>query len=219
MPLVRRRSFQIALATTVVLAIGAAMFVYEQFYREEPAGQFESDEDHFLFASIGTEAEGGVAYWIWLVLPRIFPDLLPAPGGYAALGVISKPGYEMPIGLSKVTIGYPRVGVNCAMCHAGSVRLSPESVPAIVPGAPSQTIVAQQYVRFLTDAAADPRFTAGAILGEISKNTRLSLVERLLYRVSIIPATRPALVSLAEETTRTPGRSPRQKPSGGRGRP
>ena len=105
MPLVRRRSFQIALATTVVLAIGAAIFVNEQFYGEEPAAQLESDEDHFLFASIGTEAEAGVPYWIWLVLPRIFPDLLPAPGGYAALGVISKPGYEMPIGLSKVTIG------------------------------------------------------------------------------------------------------------------
>jgi mono/diheme cytochrome c family protein len=208
MPLVRRRSFQIALAALVVLAVGAAMFVYEQFYREEPAAQFESEEDHFLFASAGTEGDAGVPYWIWLVLPRIFPDLLPAPGGYAALGVISKPGYEMPIGLSKVTIGYPRVGVNCAMCHAGSIRVSPESVPTIVPGAPSQMIAAQQYLRFLTDAAADPRFTAGAILGEISKNTRLSPVERLLYRVSIIPGTRRALLRLREETTWMHARAP-----------
>ena len=38
---------------------------------------FASDEDHFLFGSIGTEAAEGVPYWIWLVLPRVFPDLLP----------------------------------------------------------------------------------------------------------------------------------------------
>ena len=48
---------------------------------------FASDEDHFLFGSIGTEASEGVPYWIWLVLPRIFPDLLPGPGGYASLGI------------------------------------------------------------------------------------------------------------------------------------
>jgi hypothetical protein len=201
MPLVRRRAFQIALAVATVLAVGAAMFVYEQFRREAPAAHFESDEDHFLFASVGTEAEAGVPYWIWLVLPRLFPDLLPGPGGYTSLGVIAKPGYEMPIGLSKVTIGYPRVGINCALCHAGSVRLGPESVPTIVAGAPSQQIAAQQYLRFLTDAAADPRFTAGAILGEISKNTDLSVTERLLYRLAIIPSTRRALLRLREEST------------------
>ena len=29
-------------------------------------------------------------YWIWLVLPRVFPDLLPAPGGYASLGFLAE---------------------------------------------------------------------------------------------------------------------------------
>lgn len=201
MPLVRRRSFQIVAAAAVVFVLAAAMFVYEHFYREEPAAPYASDEDHFLFASVGTEADAGVPYWVWLVLPRVFPDLLPRTGGYAGLGVVSKPGYEMPIGLSKVTIGYPRVGVNCALCHAGSVRVTPESVPTIVPAAPSHQMAAQQYLRFLTDAAADPRFTADAILAEISKNTRLSLTERLLYRLSIIPATRRALLRLREESS------------------
>ena len=201
MPLVRRRSLQIVAAVAVVFALSAAMFVYEHFYREEPAAHFESDEDHFLFASVGSEADAGVPYWVWLVLPRIFPDLLPRAGGYAGLGVVSKPGYEMPIGLSKVTIGYPRVGVNCALCHAASVRVTPESVPTIVPAAPSHQMAAQQYLRFLTDAAADPRFTADAILAEISKNTRLSLAERLLYRIAIIPSTRRALLRLREESS------------------
>ena len=54
------------------------------------------------------------------MLPRIFPEYLPGPGGYASIGILSKDGHEMPIGLSKVTIGFPRVGINCAMCHTAS---------------------------------------------------------------------------------------------------
>ena len=61
-------------------------------------------------------------YWIWLVLPRIFPEYLPRPGGYASLGMLARDGHEMPIGLSKVTVGFPRVGINCAMCHTASFR-------------------------------------------------------------------------------------------------
>ncbi len=78
-----------------------------KFFREEPAPYFASDEEHFLFGSVGTEGEQGIPYWIWLVLPRIFPEYLPGPGGYAAAGILSKDGHEMPIGLSKVTIGFP----------------------------------------------------------------------------------------------------------------
>jgi hypothetical protein len=60
------------------------------------------------------------------VLPRIFPEYLPSPGGYASLGVLAKDGREMPIGFSKVTIEFERVGINCAICHTGSHRLRPD---------------------------------------------------------------------------------------------
>ena len=55
---------------------GAAVRVHH-FFREEPAPYFASDEEHFLFGSVGTESRQGVPYWIWLVLPRIFPEHLP----------------------------------------------------------------------------------------------------------------------------------------------
>src|SRR6266550_2357800 len=60
-----------------------------------------------LFVYNGSfHAEQGIPYWIWLVLPRIFPENLQGPGGYASIGVLSRDGqHEMPIGLSKVTIG------------------------------------------------------------------------------------------------------------------
>jgi hypothetical protein len=123
-------------ALLVLIAVGG-LFTYNRFFREQPAPYFESDEEHFLYGSVGTEAEQGVPYWIWLVLPRLFPEYLPAPGGYASIGVLGQPGHEMPIGLSKVTVGFPRVGINCAMCHAASFRASPDDAPVVYPAAAS----------------------------------------------------------------------------------
>ena len=96
----------------------------------------------------------------------------------------------MPVGLSKVTVGFPRVGINCAFCHTASYRRAARrpaghrAAAAIAPDAP------QEYFRFLFAGASDPRFNAATILGEIAKNYRLPLMDRLLYRFAIIPATR-----------------------------
>jgi hypothetical protein len=193
----------------VLLALGAAgaWFTYNHFFREEPPPYFASDEEHFLYGSVGTESQQGVPYWIWLVLPRIFPEYLPGPGGYASLGMLSTSDHEMPIGFSKVTVGFPRVGINCAMCHTASVRMHAGDPPAIYAGGPSHQTAEQQYLRFLFACASDSRFTAGTILAEIAKNHRLSLTDRLLYRFAIVPATRRGLLTLQDTdswmTTRT----------------
>jgi hypothetical protein len=154
-----------------------------------------------------------VPYWIWLVLPRLFPEHLPGPGGYASIGVLARDGHEMPIGLSKVTVGFPRVGINCAMCHTASFRARRDDVPTIYPAAASHQTGEQEYLRFLIACASDPRFTADTILGEIARNTRLSLVDRLLYRFAIIPGTRRAILRLRDEDSWMNGR-----PDWGRGR-
>jgi mono/diheme cytochrome c family protein len=183
-------------AAVVVLGFVAAAIVYDRLARERSAPYYESDQDHFLHGSIGAETLEGVPYWIWLVLPRIVPDLLPRTGGYTSLGLVTRPGYDLPIGLSRVTVGYPRVAVNCAFCHTATVRSSAGALPTIVPGAPAHQTAVQQYRRFLLAAAADPRFNATTILGEISRNYRLSAVDRLLYRVWVIPRTRQRLLRL-----------------------
>ena len=184
-PWLQSRRVQAALVGAAV-ALVLVGFTYNRFFRELPAPQFDSEEEAFLFGSVGIEGSDGVPYWVWLVLPRIFPDLLPAPGGYTALGIQSRDGYEMPIGLSKVTVGYPRVGINCAMCHAVPGSTRPDDA------------VARRYVNFLSAAAADPRFTATTILAEIAKNHRLSATERLLYRAAIIPEARKRLRALRD---------------------
>jgi hypothetical protein len=184
------------LAAAIVLGALAGGLTYVKFFRREPPPYFASDEEHFLYGSVGTEEREGVPYWIWLVLPRIFPEYATQPGGYAAVGVLAPTGREMPIGLSKVTIGFPRVGINCAMCHTASVRLRPGDVPRIYPAAPSHQTAPQQYVRFLFACASDPRFTADTILAEIARNHQLSTLDRLIYRYLLIPRTRSALLDL-----------------------
>ena len=192
------RRGRLVLAAVVVLAAAGAWVAYDTFFREEPPPYFASDEEHFLFGSVGTEAQEGIPYWIWLVLPRIFPEHLPRPGGYASIGVLSMDGHDMPVGLSKVTIGFPRVGINCAMCHTTSVRTAPDSPRMLVAAGPSNQTSPQQYLRFLLKCAADPRFTADVILAEIAKNHSMSAVERMVYRFVIIPQTRSALLRLNE---------------------
>jgi hypothetical protein len=192
------RRQRIVIGVLVLLVALVGLFVYDRFFRAEPAPFFASDEEHFLYGSVGTEADQGVPYWIWLVLPRIFPEYLPAPGGYASIGIIGRDGHEMPIGLSKVTVGFPRVGINCAMCHAASFRAAPDDVPTIYPAAASHQTGEQEYLRFLIRSASDARFTPTTILNEIAKNTRLSFMDRLLYRFAIIPGTRRALLQLKD---------------------
>ena len=184
-PSIRSPRTQLGIALGVVVLL-AAVFTYNRFFREVPAPPFASEDDQFLFGSVSNDASDRLPYWVWLVLPRIFPDLLPGPGGYTALGIRSKEGYEMPIGLSRVTVGYPRVGINCAMCHAPGNGTRPDAS------------VARRYASFLAAAAADPRFTPSTILAEISKNYRLSAVDRLLYRLVIIPETREHLLALKD---------------------
>ena len=200
-------------AGAIVIAAMLGMVAYVKFYRELPPPRFATDEEQFLFGSIGTEAEAGLPYWIWLVLPRIFPEHLPRPGGYAALGLLGKDGHEMPVGVSKVTIGYERVGINCALCHTARWRDQPGNPPTIVPAGPAHQTGAQEYLRFLTACAADERFTSSTILAEIAKNHRLSLLDRLLYRFVIIPSTRRRLRRLEEDS-----RWMAARPDSGRGR-
>ena len=125
---------------------------------------FASDEvEHFKYGSVGIEAEEGLPYWIWQVLPRMFADKL--PGGYASLGFVWEPDRELPIGFSKKSImGSERVAVNCAFCHTATYRTAPDAPRVIVPGGATTIARPQAFSRFLEAAAADPRFNAGDML-------------------------------------------------------
>src|SRR5574341_165031 len=85
-------------------------------------------QDHFKYGSIGAEERAGIPYWIWYVLPRLFPQHLPdRPGnGYERLGfVYETPSHKRPIGTSYRERQVPLVGLNCAVCHTGVLRDAP----------------------------------------------------------------------------------------------
>jgi hypothetical protein len=176
----------------LVVALGAILS-YEQFFRQTPPPYFATAEEHFLYGSIGTEGTAGVPYWIWLVLPRVFPDKLPGSGGYQSLGIVAQEGRDLPVGFSKQRVGIDRVGINCAFCHTTTYRKSAAEKPALVAAGPSNTTSPQDYLRFLFACADDPRFNASTIMAEIERNYQLSLLDRLTYRFALIPFTRATL--------------------------
>src|SRR5258708_3079428 len=82
----RAKWLRIAVISIVVIALGAWITWYNFFRTLPQEAWVEKDlRSHFLYGSIGQEGIEGVPYWIYVILPKIFPEYLPAPGGYAAL--------------------------------------------------------------------------------------------------------------------------------------
>ena len=190
----RKRNWVLSFLLLVALLIGCGAFLaWYKFFREQPDGPFVSNDERFMYASIGGENAAGLPYWIFLVLPRMFPEYLPGPGGYASLGIAWEEGRELPVGFTKKVVGFPRVSNTCAVCHTASYRATPDATPVFVPAGPGHTANVQGFFRFLRDCAQDPRFNPDNLLEEIKRVTDLSLLDQLLYRFVIIPLTRKAL--------------------------
>ncbi|MBO3457479.1 cytochrome c [Aetokthonos hydrillicola Thurmond2011] len=182
----------------ILLLVGSVAYIgWYNLFREVPT-YYESSEEHFKYGSIGTENAEGTPYWIWLVLPRVFPEKLPGSGGYTSLGLTWEEGKETPVGISKKTIGFPRQGITCAVCHQSTFRKTPKDKPTIVPAGASSKFDSQSYLRFLFACANDPKFTADYILPAIEYNHQLSWLEKQLYRYLLIPQTKKTLLKLQQ---------------------
>ena len=189
----------IALVSVLLLLVAlVCLGAWYYLFREVPDA-YTSDEAHFKYGSMGTEDHDGIPYWIWLVLPRVFPEKLPGPGGYTSLGLTWEEGKETPVGFTKKTIGFDRVGLTCAACHTATYRSDARDKPTIVPGGPSSKFDVQAYLRFLQNCASDTRFNADTLMQEIDYNHRFSLIEGLLYRYVLIPQTKQALLEQKKE--------------------
>lgn len=208
----------------IVLAVAAA-FGYWRYIVEVPV-DYLSDIDHFKYGSIGADTSaGGVPYRLWQVLPEMFPEYLPdskaflalpleertAWAGYSQFGFIREEGHELPIGFSQRRQGIDLVGLNCAVCHTGTVKVTEgmdanriygtepmyvtrEKKRVIIPGMPAHTVQLIRYFEFLFACGADPRFTPDNIMPRIEAQARLGLVEKYLYRSRVIPLARQFLM-------------------------
>lgn len=180
------------IAILAVLVVLLAILAWAAFLREVPQ-KFASMDEAFKYGSIGAENAQGIPYWIWFTLPKMFPEYLPGPGGYASLGIPWERARPTPVGFSTKTIGFRRVAINCAFCHTGSVRLTADSLPVVLPGGPSHTFDVLAYQFFLFNSASDPRFNTTNVLDAIGAVYKMPWYERMLYRV-LIPFTRDALI-------------------------
>ena len=190
---------RIALIVGGVLIVGlvaVGLFVYGYLQRDVPERHAEI-RDHFKYGSIGADSEAGVPYWIWRVLPRVFPEYLPGrPGeGYARMGFIYEtPQSDRPIGTSLRERPIGLVGLNCAVCHTGVVQDAPGAQPQIILGMPAHQFDLESYFRFLFACARDDRFNPDTLLAAIrQENPSFPWYESLIYRYVAIPRTKEAL--------------------------
>jgi mono/diheme cytochrome c family protein len=183
---------QVGLGVGVVLVVallvgGIRAFMFFQVNDPET---YEDVVEHYKYGSIGSEAEGGIPYWIWRVLPELFPEYLPdKPGeGYERFGFIVEEGHDRPIGTSIRDAPIPLIAVNCAACHTGRVRTPEAPEPTIILGMPAHQLDFLAYQRFFIDAAEDERFNGDTIIPAIKAiNPDFSRFDELLYRYYVIP--------------------------------
>jgi hypothetical protein len=194
----RTRRFRRLLAVSLVLFALIGVFFWYKLFRTVITA-YADPVEHFKYGSVGIEVPAGIPYWIWVVLPRLFPDKLPGPGGYVALGASWEMGHELPIGFTKEIVGIPRVGVNCASCHTTSVRSAPNEAPQFYLAGAGNRFQPQAYVRFLFACAHDDRFTSANIMKAILAIYDMPAVDRVLYRFLIIPATKSQLLKTEKD--------------------
>jgi mono/diheme cytochrome c family protein len=185
---------RVATVIVVLLVIAAGWVVYVNLLRHGPEVQYADVTEHYKYASIGLGPTSRLPYWIFKVLPDVFADKLPGPGGYGALGLIMEDGRDTPVGFSKRVFGYECVEANCSLCHTATYRTAAGAKPVVVPGGPAHTMDLQGFQNFLFDSAADPRFNSDTIMAAIEKVHQFSWTEALVYRNLIIPATKVALL-------------------------
>jgi len=145
-----------------------AIYALVRFSSDVPV-TYTNIEDHFKYGSTGGERGSGIPYSLWKVMPIIFRQYLPgdydALKPYSAFGFIYEEGKDLPVGTSRRNVqGIDRVFLNCAICHVGTVRDTPESKPRVIAGMPANVVDLQGFERFLFNCAFDENFTAQRIL-------------------------------------------------------
>jgi hypothetical protein len=148
------------------------------------------------------EAES--SYWIWMVLPRLFPEYLSDSGGYLALGFPWLEGEETPTGIRKLPgkiLGESQQRLDCMACHGSHATQTPFSAdsPALRPSENQYVKAAfthPGYAAFLRRCAEDPRFEADYLLPAIRYNHKIGWVKEWYYRLILIPQARQSFQAL-----------------------
>lgn len=179
------------------LGIGLVIWIvlvclFIRFTTDRPV-DYAAIEDHFKYGSTGGERTSGFPLPVWKVLPRVCKrhlpkgsELFPPGREYAAFGLIYEDGKELPVGMSQRRhLGIDRAFLNCATCHTGTVRDTPESPPKVVAGMPAHRLRLMEFERFIFACAKDENFSPDRIVPEL-KLGRFNLLDRyVVYPLAI----------------------------------
>ena len=190
-------------ALVVIVLVGAVLL--GRFGADRPV-VYQDDVNHFKYGSLGSEHEFGIPYWIWRALPELFSDKLPGDKhGWQSVGFVFEKGKQLPVGMSQRRyLGFDVVWLNCAFCHAGTVRESPQSEPKVYAAMPANTFDFRAFMRFLFAIGEDRRFTPQDILLQIDtirkreSLRKLPLIDRLVLRFYGIYYMRERLLTLRD---------------------
>jgi len=209
--------------TVVTVLVGGVYLTIR--LRDDSPVTWASEEDHFKYGSTGGERGWGkqfgfgIAYWVCVTLPELFPDYLPGaePGpGYTSFGMIYEDGrdprLDLPIGMSMRRVqGIDRVYFTCSVCHTGVIRDTPESPRRIIAGMPANTFDLGALADFLFRTASDWRFRSTRLFptietmealqaerpdGDAYRPDPLNPVDRLVFRYAGISLMREQLLTL-----------------------
>lgn len=187
----------------LVLLLAASVAVRATTAARQDGPSFADIVEHFEYGSIGAEENSGLPYWIWKVLPDVCESALPKrPGtGYERIGFIADgAAHGRPIGTSFRPGKGDRVGLNCATCHVGTLRETPEAPRRVVVGMPANQMDLQAYGRFLTACAKSPAFETGALIDAIhDANPDFGFFSRLGYRLFVVRAARDGILDRAKQ--------------------
>jgi hypothetical protein len=207
MPPTQRFFYRFGIVAVIVLALAIlAGAVLIGRFGADTAVAYRDDVEHFKYGSLGSEHEFGIPYWIWRALPELFNDKLPGKkNGWRSVGFVFEKGKTLPVGMSQRRyLGFDVVWLNCAFCHAGTVRETLKSEPRVYAAMPANTFDFRGFTRFLFAAGEDRRFTPQDILRQIDVIRkreglgRLPLVDRLVLRFYGIYYMRERLLTLRD---------------------
>jgi hypothetical protein len=188
----------------------------------------------FRYAPTGAEATGGTPYWIYRVMPSLFPKHFDHKGDYSKFG-LEKPDdddyytsyHELPRGLvlsdttlhiggNDVGFRLKRVSFNCATCHRGEY-LRTDGPRVLVDGMPNSNIDTSGFKLAMFSAMREPGFNETRVLGAIDEliakerartgipgPTKLTPVERFIYKLVIAESKRFAQAKPLEWITKRP---------------
>jgi hypothetical protein len=189
------RTASAVLGGAILIAAVAGGMLYWQFAGDGAESFYDDPVKQFKYGSTGGEMLAGLPLGIFKALPRLCPDHLQGDS-WEALGFVYEPGMDRPIGTSvRRSLGFDRVALNCATCHAGTWRAEPKAEPVVVIGMPAHRVDLGRFTQFIEDCVSDERFNPWQVVQAAeATGERYSWLQRGLLKYAVVPAMREAVL-------------------------